>query len=54
MLYIPTWPSTSSRAPTRTRNKPGSTTHALAAWPLRIWRAMCENAQRPERQVPYY
>ena len=54
MFYIPKLPGASRRAPTPTRDQLGLAAHALAAWPMRIWRAMCEHAQRPERQVPYY
>ncbi|WP_156404559.1 hypothetical protein [Curvibacter sp. PAE-UM] len=27
---------------------------ALAAWGLRQWQALCAQAERPGRQVPYY
>lgn len=54
MTYSPTLPGASSRTPAQALNKFESAAHALAAWLLRIWRALCECAQRPQRQVPYY
>jgi len=34
---------------------PGPTlAHTGARWYLRLWRALCESAERPTRKVPYY
>ncbi len=54
MFHIPTWPGASRRVPTPTRDQLEPVAHVMAAWLGRIWRAMCEHAQRPGRQVPYY